>query len=67
MKTNAERRRDMADKELKKLNRRELISIIYELAKENEKLSAEIGELKSAEQHGNRLIDAAGSNTSHAV
>ena len=57
----------MADKELKKLNRRELISIIYELAKENEKLSAEIGELKSAEQHGNRLIDAAGSNTSHAV
>ena len=51
----------MAEKELKRLNRRELMDIIYELAKENDALKAENEELRNTAEDMRILIDAAGS------
>lgn len=51
----------MIDRELKKLNRMELINIIYEVEKENEELKSENEELNNKLKERTILIDEAGS------
>lgn len=51
----------MTDKELKRLSRTELLAMLLEQVKENEKLQARLGELQAQLDEKKILIDEAGS------